>query len=59
IRCLLFDSEMLIMDEPFKGMDSKLIEKAAQIIRRQNKPAIISTHSLDEVKALSAEVITL
>ena len=59
IRCLLFDSDMLIMDEPFKGMDSKLVEKVAWLIRRQNKPAIISTHSLDEVKALSAEVITL
>ncbi|MCR5067488.1 MAG: ATP-binding cassette domain-containing protein [Erysipelotrichaceae bacterium] len=59
IRCLLFDSDMLIMDEPFKGMDSKLIEKVAQLILRQNKPAVISTHSLDEVKALSAEVITL
>ena len=59
IRCLMFDSDLLIMDEPFKGMDSKLVEKVAQLIRRQNKPAIISTHSLDEVKALSAEVITL
>ncbi|MBQ6654861.1 MAG: ABC transporter ATP-binding protein [Erysipelotrichaceae bacterium] len=59
IRCLLFDSDMLIMDEPFKGMDGKLIEKAAEIIKSQNKPTLISTHSLDEVKALSAEVITL
>jgi NitT/TauT family transport system ATP-binding protein len=59
IRCLLFDSKMLLMDEPFKGMDGKLVEKAASIIRRQNKPALISTHSLDEVKALSAKVITL
>ncbi len=59
IRCLLFESDMLLMDEPFKGMDSKLVEKAAGIIRRQNKPVLVSTHSLDEVKALSGEVITL
>ena len=59
IRCLIYDSEMLLMDEPFKGMDEKLIEKAASIIKRQNKPALISTHSLNEVKALSAEVISL
>lgn len=58
-RCLLFDGEMLLMDEPFKGMDSKLIEKVAQIIIRQNKTALITTHSLEEAKALNAEVVTL
>lgn len=59
IRCLLFESDMLMMDEPFKGMDESLMKKAAAIIIRQNKPAVVSTHSLDEVKALDAEVITL
>ena len=58
-RCLLFDSDLLLMDEPFKGMDSELVQKVAGIIRRQNKTAVISTHSLDEAKALDAEVITL
>ena len=58
-RCLLFDSDMLLLDEPFKGMDEALMKKAASIIIRQNKPAVVSTHSIDEVKALDAEVITL
>ena len=58
-RCLLFDSDMLLLDEPFKGMDEALMRKAASIIIRQNKPAVVSTHSIDEVKALDAEVITL
>ena len=58
-RCLLYDSDMLLMDEPFKGMDSKLIENVAKIIIRQNKTALITTHSLEEAKALDAEVVTL
>ena len=58
-RCLLFESDLLLMDEPFKGMDETLMKKVAEIIRRQNKPAIISTHSLDEVRALDAEVVNL
>ena len=58
-RCLLYDRDMLLMDEPFKGMDSKLIEKVAKIIIRQNKTALITTHSLEEAKALDAEVVTL
>ena len=59
IRCLLYESDMLLMDEPFKGMDEALIKKAASIIIRQNKPVVISTHSTDEVKALDAEVIEI
>ena len=58
-RCLLFESDILLLDEPFKGMDEQLMKKAARIIIRQNKPAVVSTHSIDEVKALDAEVITL
>ena len=58
-RCLMFEADLLLMDEPFKGMDSDLIIKVAEIIKRQNKTAIISTHSLEEAKALDAEVITL
>lgn len=59
IRCLLYESDMLLMDEPFKGMDDALMKKAASIIARQNKPVVISTHSNDEVKALEAEAIIL
>ena len=58
-RCLMFEADLLLMDEPFKGMDSDLIIKVAEIIKRQNKTAVISTHSLEEAKALDAEVITL
>ena len=59
VRAVLYGADLLIMDEPFKGMDSDLIIKVAEIIKRQNKTAVISTHSLEEAKALDAEVITL
>jgi len=58
-RTLMYDGDVLLLDEPFKGLDVKLIKKAAEIIIRQKKPAIISTHSLDEAKMLSAEIIEL
>ncbi|MBR0385021.1 MAG: ATP-binding cassette domain-containing protein [Erysipelotrichaceae bacterium] len=59
VRTLMYDGDILLLDEPFKGFDKKLMEKTAEIIIRQKKPAIISTHSLDEVKLLSAEIIEL
>ena len=58
-RCLLFDGDLLLLDEPFKGMDEKLIEKVAQLIIRQNKTTIVATHSMKEAELLHAEVINL
>ena len=58
-RCLLFESDILLMDEPFKGLDEALMKKVASIIIRQNKPAIVSTHSLDEVEALGGKIVNL
>ena len=58
-RCLMFESDVLLMDEPFKGLDEALMKKVASIIIRQNKPTIVSTHSLDEVEALGGEIVNL
>ena len=58
-RCLMFESDVLLMDEPFKGLDEALVKKVASIIIRQNKPTIVSTHSLDEVEALGGEIVNL
>ncbi len=58
-RCLMFESDVLLMDEPFKGLDEELMKKVASIIVRQNKPTIVSTHSLDEVEALGGEIVNL
>ena len=58
-RTLMYDGDILLLDEPFKGLDVKLIEKTAEIILSYNKPAIISTHSPEEVKLLKAAVISI
>ena len=58
-RALVFDSEALLLDEPFKGMDEDLTVRAADLVRRQGKITIVSTHSEAEARALGATVIRL
>lgn len=58
-RALAFSSEALLLDEPFKGMDEDLMQRAADLIREQDKITVVSTHSEAEAKALGAEIVRL
>ena len=58
-RCLALDSDVLLLDEPFTGLNPQLIQKAAKLILKQNKQIIVSTHSLDEAEALKGTIVTL
>ena len=58
-RALAFESEALLLDEPFKGMDEDLMQRAAQLIRSRDKITVVSTHSEAEAEALGAEIIRL
>lgn len=52
IRALLYNFDLIIMDEPFKGLDTKTKKKVMDFTIRkiENKTAIIITHDLEEVK---------
>ena len=58
-RALAFESEALLLDEPFKGMDEDLMQRAADLIRSQDKITVVSTHSEAEARALGAEIVRL
>lgn len=58
-RALAFESEALILDEPFKGLDEDLMQKCAALVKAQGKPVLVSTHSEAEAKALGAQIIRL
>lgn len=61
IRALLSPSNLVIMDEPFKGFDARLKQKViAQVKEKtQGKTVICVTHEGDEVEALQANLILL
>ena len=58
-RALAFASDALLLDEPFKGMDEDLMQRAANFIRKQDKTTVVTTHSEAEAKALGAEIVRL
>ena len=58
-RALAFKSETLLLDEPFKGLDENLMRSCAQLIKKEGKLTIVSTHSVKEAEALDATIIRI
>ncbi len=56
-RALAFPSDVLLMDEPFKGLDDALKARIAPLILANKQLIILSTHDMDEAKAMQAEII--
>ncbi|MPQ42953.1 ATP-binding cassette domain-containing protein [Clostridium tarantellae] len=52
LRALLYDFDLLIMDEPFKGLDKETKEKVMNFVisKVKNKTVIIITHEVCEVE---------
>lgn len=61
VRALITDPDIVIMDEPLKGLDAKLKHKATEYIKEKvkNKITIIVTHDKAEAEAFGAEIIML
>lgn len=61
VRALLSTSNLVIMDEPFKGLDSRLKQKVIAYVKEKTrgKTVICVTHDRDEAEALQANIILL
>ena len=61
VRALLSEYDLLIMDEPFKGLDEELKKHAITYVREntKKKTLIVITHDRDEVERLQARLITM
>ena len=61
IRSLSTNPEILLLDEPFSGIDSmvksKIQKELLDILRQTHKTVIIVTHDIEEAKAMSDEII--
>lgn len=59
-RALLADAELLVLDEPFTGLDEENKSRAIrEIDRRFSGTLLLVTHSREDAEALGAEMIAL
>ncbi len=60
-QAILHDPEILILDEPTRGLDPNQIEEVRTVIRElgQHKTIIFSTHILQEVQAICQRVLII
>ncbi|MFQ9509900.1 MAG: ATP-binding cassette domain-containing protein [Lachnospiraceae bacterium] len=60
-RAILFNSNMVIMDEPFSGLDFETKKNVISYIKenQNNRTILVSTHQEEDVELLKASVIQL
>ncbi|MHC1786155.1 MAG: ATP-binding cassette domain-containing protein [Christensenellales bacterium] len=58
-RALAYQPDLLLLDEPFNGLDNALKGRIAPILRQATRLIILSTHDDSEVALMGASVINL
>lgn len=56
-RSLVFQPDILLLDEPFTGIDPQMKGKIAPIIKQTAPFIMFTTHDLDEVELMDAKII--
>ena len=58
-RALAYKSELVILDEPFKGLDFELKKKMTALISEEKRRFLIITHEEEDAALLGAKVINI
>lgn len=58
-RALAYDSGLLILDEPFKGLDESLTERMAKLLLSSGRRFIASVHARREIELLKCKTIEI
>lgn len=61
LRALWAESDTLLLDEPFTGMDPETMKKAAAMLKAHcgTKPTLLATHDREAIRELGWKVIEL
>lgn len=61
VRSVLADSNIVLMDEPFKGLDPETKSKTISFVRKNlgNRVLIVATHQKEDVELLQASLLNL
>jgi len=58
-RAIAYEPDLLILDEPFKGLDYELQKRIAERLKALNIPIIATLHSQDEIDLMGGRLIFL
>lgn len=58
-RALAYKADLLLLDEPFKGMDLPLIRRLKPLLYERNIPVILSSHSPEEQEIIGGTVFPM
>ena len=58
-RALAFESGLMLLDEPFTGLDAALSGRMARLLRERGGNILVVTHSQADIEALGGTVIEL
>ena len=58
-RALLSEPEILILDEPFKGIDTQTLPTVISEVGKTSATVILVTHSREEAEALGCDIVEI
>ena len=60
-RCLIFPSELVLMDEPFQGLDSETRASCLNAVKKYTagRPVLIISHEIQDAAVLEAEIVRM
>jgi len=61
VRALVADADVVVLDEPFKGLDRAAHARLLDVVRERTagRTVLLITHDAAEAEALGAKVVTL
>jgi len=58
-RAILHDPDVLLVDEPFSGLDETSAAALPGILRREGRTLVVATHDVDRGKAIADRIVIL
>ena len=58
-RATLHDPDLLLVDEPFSGLDEASAAALPAILRREGRTLVVATHDVERGKAIADRIVTL